>query len=171
MFHAESIKSPEPTKPERIRFKQSSGVTFKTERPITLPGSSAKTQPKVREEATRNDRVRIRTPQNAAVWIKNPLSIFGDDTELKFHRNPVVELVIFMTKLQGKESLNIIRSRLLSVIFHKLKVEGLDVQRLRSANAGQLVEIALRSGISKDTNSLEHQVTEDQIRYWTNPGT
>lgn len=76
-----------------------------------------------------------------------------------------------MAQIQDEGSLNTVRSRLLLVIFHRLKDEGLDVQRLRLANAGKLADIALRSGISENANSRECLVTEKQIRDWTNLGT
>lgn len=109
--------------------------------------------------------------ENALLWGENPLSIFADDAGPWFHCNPVEELVTRMVKIQDGGSLNTIRSRLLSVIFHKLKDEGLDVQRLRSANAAKLADIARRSGISENGTSREHPVTEKQIRDWTNLGT
>jgi hypothetical protein len=86
----------------------------------------------------------------ASDWTDNPLSFFKEDqARLSLKEEPLAEAYKYLIKLGKRAALDIIRGRLLKVLFHHLR-ERLGVQRLRSNRVQNIAQIISRSGLVED---------------------
>lgn len=96
-------------------------------------------------------------------WKDNPLSFFDEGgVQLNLKGAPLAHAYNYLIRLVKRTDMDIIRGRLLKVVFHRLK-ERLGVQRLRSDRVEQIARIICRSGIVKESDA-------NTIRKWLDEG-
>ena len=99
-------------------------------------------------------------------WTQNPLSFFqGEAIDLQLQLSPIAEAYRFLEKLDSQKNLNVIRSRFLKIVFHRLK-EKLCIHYMRSNDSDDVARIISASGLtSSDLADIKSKISR-----WTDLG-
>ena len=94
-------------------------------------------------------------------WREKPLLFFKEDkTELVLSEDPLGELNTYMTKINDRDGLNVVRIRFIQVIYHRLKEERLCVKQLRSKDVQRLAQITTQTRLPGGSNTTDLPVAD-----------
>ncbi|KAL4811672.1 hypothetical protein BDW67DRAFT_179395 [Aspergillus spinulosporus] len=116
-----------------------------------------------RVEVQQLDMPKINPPQellaNVPYWMDNPSLFFQEKGDtLDLNASPIPECYKYLDRLDLRSKVNIIRARLLKIVFHRLK-ERLGIRYMRSNSVNDMVKIISNSGVtSRDTDDIKSKI-------------
>jgi hypothetical protein len=93
-------------------------------------------------------------------WKQKPLMFFEiGQRKLMLTENPIEHVRNYMVELNERKGMDVVRFRLLQVVFHRLKSDKFGATRLRSNNAKSFAHVLSLSGICRNTEDAENEVS------------
>lgn len=150
--------------PQEIRTEVNGGSTARNTKTSGIKRKATKALDRTYDEHATVSNV---LEANLNSWKQNPLSFFVDTPNIKFNleESPLAEAYRFLTHLESRRGIDLIRARLLKVIFHHLK-SRLSLPYFRPDNLQQIAQLISRSGIVE----CNLDTIKGGLNRWSNEG-
>jgi hypothetical protein len=123
-----------------------------------------------KKKTTIEDRISLpeSITNNISSWVKNPLEFFcdADDHIIKLNLSSFYRTLLHLDRRRYND---LIRSRFLKVIFHRLR-QSLGIQRLHSHSVDNIARIISTAGLVKDSlDEIKNHINGwvKRVRRWT----
>ncbi|KAL3429149.1 hypothetical protein BDV09DRAFT_190376 [Aspergillus tetrazonus] len=159
------------SKPEFVRFLRElwAHIPQKMRRSIARQRNKSSHVSR-RVEVQQLDMPKINPPQellaDVSYWMDNPSLFFQEKGDaLNLNASPIPECYQYLDRLDLRRKVDIIRARLLKIVFHRLK-ERLGIGYMRSNSVDDMVKIISNSGVtSRDMDDIKSKIVK-----WTDAG-